>query len=155
MGADGVDVTDLRDPRSGLLSEAYFDVAVPERVAVARRGLRPLSLVLVRASAAPLRTPASAALVRSCLRASDTACQRGHDELGLILEDTPEDGAVWTTERLRRDLETTGDDVVVWAGIATYPAHTLDAAGLVAAASEALEQATSWPGSRIEVARSG
>lgn len=146
-------MTDLRDPRSGLLTEAYFDVAVPERVAIARRGLRPLSLVLVRAAAAPLRSPACAALVRSCLRASDTACQRGDGELGLILEDTPEDGAVWTAERLRRDLQAVSEDVVVWAGIATYPAHTLDAAGLVAAATEALEQATAWPGSRIEVAR--
>ena len=151
--ADGLPVTDLRDPRSGLLTEAYFDVAVPERVAMARRGLRPLSLVLVRCSGAPLRSPESAALVRACLRASDTACQRGRDELGLVLEDTPEDGAVWTAERLRRDLEGTGEDVAVWAGIATYPAHSLDAAGLVAAAAEALEDAARWPGSRIEVAR--
>jgi hypothetical protein len=146
-------VTDLRDPHSGLLTEAYFDIAVPERVAVARRGLRPLSLVLVRSSAASLRSPEHAALVRSCLRASDTACQRGRDELGLILEDTPEDGAVWTTERLRRDLEATGDDVIVWAGIATYPAHTLEAIGLVFLAAKALQQATLWPSSRIEVAR--
>ena len=146
-------VPDLRDPLSGLLTQAYFDVAVPERVAVARRGLRPLSLVLVRSSAGQLRSSERAALVRACLRASDTACQLGRDELGLILEDTPEDGAVWTAERLRRDLEAAGDDVVVWAGVATYPAHTLDAAGLVSAAIQALEQATAWPGSRIEVAR--
>jgi hypothetical protein len=60
---------------------------------------------------------------------------------------------VWTAERLRRDLEATGDDIAVWAGIATYPAHTLDAIGLVFLASQALQQAAFWPGSRIEVAR--
>ena len=146
-------MTDLRDPNSGLLTEAYFDVAVPERVAIARRGLRPLSLVLVRSSVPTMRDHEHAVLVRRCLRASDTACQRGADELGLILEDTPEDGAVWTAERLRRDLEATGDDIVVWAGIATYPAHTLDALGLIFLASQALQQAAFWPGSRIEVAR--
>lgn len=145
-------MSSLRDPGSGLLTEAYFDVAVPERVAIARRALRPVSVVLVRADG-PLSAIERAEIVRSCLRDSDTACQLGDDTIGLILEETPEDGALWTTERLRRDLEGSGGGMRVWAGIATYPAHTLDAAELLRSAMTALAEATAWPGSRIEVAR--
>lgn len=143
----------LRDPRSGLLNAAYFEAAVPERVAVARRGLRPLSIVLIRA---PLgdRTPRErAALVRACLRESDSACQLTSDHIGLILDDTAEDGAVWTTERLRRDLEADQPGVRMWAGVATYPAHRLSAQELLDSAWCALSEAGGWPGSRIQVAQ--
>lgn len=142
----------LRDPGSGLLTEDYFEVAVPERVAIARRALRPVSVVLLRAEG-ELSAVERAEIVRSCLRDSDTACQLRDDTIGLILEETPEDGAVWTTERLRRDLEATGRGVRVWAGVATYPAHTLEAVELLRSAVSALAEATAWPGSRIEVAR--
>jgi len=42
--------------------------------------------------------------------------------------------------------------VIVWAGIASYPAHALEAPALVALAETALADATQWQQSRIEVA---
>lgn len=145
-------VSNLRDPSSGLLNAAYFEVAVPARVEVARRALRPLSVVLVRTSGAVGETWECAAVVHRCLRAADTACQVADDTIGLILEETPEDGALWTAERLRRDLEETMPGSTVWIGVATYPAHALNAAGILAACGDALEAAAEWPGSSIVVA---
>jgi len=145
-------VSNLRDPSSGLLNVAYFEVAVPARVEVARRALRPLSVVLVRTSGAVGETWERAAVVHRCLRAADTACQVADDTIGLILEETPEDGAMWTAERLRRDLEETMPGSTVWVGVATYPAHALNAAEILSACRDALEAAAEWPGSRIVVA---
>ena len=142
----------LRDPGSGLLNAAYFEVAVPARVEVARRALRPLSIILVRTSGVVGEAWECAAVVHRCLRAADTACQVSGDTIGLILEETPEDGAVWTAERLRRDLEQAMPGMIVGGGVATYPAHALDAEDLLDACREALEAATEWPGSCIVVA---
>jgi GGDEF domain-containing protein len=142
----------MHDLRSGLLNAAYFEVAVPERVAIARRALRPLSIVLVRAPLGLRSARERATLVQACLRDADTACQLSADHLGLILDDTPEDGAVWLTERLRRDLDADQPGLGLWAGIATYPAHRLSAEDLLDSAWGALSAARAWPTSRIEVA---
>ena len=148
-------MTTLRDPGSGLLNAAYFAVAVPARVAIARRALRPLSVVLVRLAATDVERWECASVVHSCIRASDTACQVDDDTVGLILEETPEDGALWTAERLRRDLEEVLPGATVQVGVATYPAHALDATTLLISAAQALEASTTWPGSCIVVAAPG
>ena len=145
-------MSNLRDPGSGLLNAAYFEVAVPARVEVARRALRPVSVVLLRTSGAVGETWECAAVVHRCLRAADTACQVAGDTIGLVLEETPEDGAMWTAERLRRGLEEAMPGATVWVGVATYPAHALDAGGLLAACHEALGAAAEWPSSCIVVA---
>ena len=45
----------------------------------------------------------------------------------MLLEDTPENGAVWTVERLRRRMADQHPDLTMWAGVACYPAHAFDA----------------------------
>jgi len=141
----------LHESESGLLNEAYFRAALPNRVATARRVLRPISVVLSR-----IATPEHARQVAfgllDTLRESDTACRLDDGGFALILEDTPENGAVWTMERLRRLLSDQGTDVVIWAGVASYPAHALEAPSLVHLAERALADATQWAQSRIEVA---
>jgi len=146
-------VTDpLRDGETGLLNESYFRAALPNRVATARRVLRPISIVLVRLSdAASIRQVAFGLL--DTLRESDSACRLDDGTVALILEDTPENGAVWTIERLRRLLAEQGSSTVVWAGVASYPAHALEAPDLLRLAEGALADATQWTDqSRIEVA---
>ena len=86
------------------------------------------------------------------LRESDTACRTSRGLYALVLEDTPENGAVWTIERLRRRLAENSSDYTVWAGIACYPAHAFEVRDLVGKASEALDAATEWHQDRIEVA---
>jgi len=140
----------LRDADSGLLNEAYLRAALPNRVATARRALRPLSLgvMFIDEQAA---TPLAHALLDT-LRESDTACRMDDGAFAVLLEDTPDDGAVWTVERVRRLLADQGIESVLWAGVASYPAHALEAHDLMRLAEDALRDARLWDSSRIEVA---
>ncbi len=69
-----------------------------------------------------------------------------------MLEDTPEDGAIWTVERLRRALSVLDDAQTRWAGIACYPAHAFSAEEVLDKAEAAYRQARDWAQDRIEVA---
>ncbi|HUF32129.1 MAG TPA: hypothetical protein VMN58_02830 [Acidimicrobiales bacterium] len=144
------------DPETGLLDEVFLRAAFPTRVAMARRLLRPTSLALIavaergrpgRPSTATAQRVTEVLLLG--LRESDTACRLDDGGFGLILEETPEDGAVWTIERMRRGVSS---DVIIWAGVACYPAHGLKAAEVVAGAEAALTDARMWATSRIEIA---
>jgi GGDEF domain-containing protein len=141
----------LRDAQSGLLNEDYFRAALPNRVATARRVLRPISVGLVAFSDLEA-TPVVAYALLDTLRESDTACRLDDGRLAVLLEDTPEDGAMWTLERLRRLLRDQGVDVVLWGGVAAYPAHALEAGDLLALAEAALESARQHPDGVIVVA---
>lgn len=142
---------DLRDDDSGLLNDAYFRAALPNRVATARRVLRPISIAVLFVDRDDVGPQVAYALLDT-LRESDTACRLDDGRFALVLEDTPEDGAVWTVERVRRLLTDQGVGATVWGGIASYPAHALEAADLLRLAEEALVKAREWGESRIEVA---
>ncbi len=145
----------LRDPDSGLLNGAFFEAELPVRVAAARRLLRPVSVVLVTlGDESPRTVRAVGDVLRRRMREADTVCRLDDGGIGLVLEDTPETGAVWSVERIRRALAAEGVDVALWAGVACYPAHALDAATLLARAGEALRTAREWGTNRIEVATS-
>jgi GGDEF domain-containing protein len=141
----------MEDVDLPLLDEAFLRAALPNRVAMARRALRPLSLVLGHA-ALPAAGEFVTAAMPSLLRESDTACRLDDGGFALLLEDTQESGAVWAVERIRRQAAEQGMDVILWAGIATYPTHALSADDLVATAQRALAAARQWPASRTEVA---
>ncbi len=103
------DHSPITDGETGLFNAAFFAVTLDKRVSSARRGLRPLTVALLE----PVvglggEEPTSqvdedvAEVVLATLRDSDIACRLGDDLVALILEDTPENGAVWTVERVRR-----------------------------------------------------
>lgn len=149
----------LSDPETGLFSQAYFDVALEARIAAARRRLRPVALVvldIVRGLASEEAQPADAGLVtialRRTLREADTACRLDDGRFALVLEDTPESGAIWTVERIRGHLLESGIIHTVWAGVACYPAHAFDRDEIMSQATAALRQAKEWRQDRIEVA---
>jgi PleD family two-component response regulator len=144
-------VDTLHDAESGLLNEAYFRAALPNRVATARRVLRPISIVITTLQEGRHARQVALGLLDT-LRESDTACRLDDGSFALILEDTPENGAVWTMERLRRLLVDQGTDLVIWAGVASYPAHALESPELLVLAEAALRDAMQWEQSRIEVA---
>ena len=142
---------------TGLFNEKYFKATIDTRVLAAKRHLRPVSVALVSVSAGSDRSiPADMVKVshaiRTTLRDSDIACHLDDGRFAFILEDTPEDGAVWTLERLRRCLGEVDPTMVQWAGIACYPAHAFNSAELLAKTEEALGTASEWPQARIEVA---
>ncbi len=157
-GPDG-DHTLVTDGRTGLFNAAYFDVTLGKRVAAARRGLRPLTLALLEPltglggdDPTPRVDRDVATVLLATLRDSDIACRLDDGLVALILEDTPENGAVWTVERVRRRLAERGDGISLRAGIACYPAHAFDAGQLLGSAWAALASARDWPQDRIEVA---
>lgn len=156
--AGGAGRQQIKDAQTGLFTETYFRAAVEARVAAARRHLRPVSVVLLEANSGTPgnRVPADPALMSSyllaTLRESDTACRTSKGLYALVLEDTPENGAVWTVERIRRKIGEDDHKLTVWAGVACYPAHAFEVRDLVGKASEALDAAAEWHQDRIEVA---
>ncbi len=156
---DAVEVDTLTDPRTGLFSESFFNVALESRVAAARRHLRPVAVVLLDvveglAEGDPKATEASivAESITVTLREADTACRLRNGNFALLLEDTPENGAIWTVERIRRQLLGLQTGLTLWAGVACYPAHAFSTDEIMLAADRALESAKEWRQDRIEVA---
>ena len=157
--ADGLPSA-LHDAVTGLFNASYFQVAVETRITAARRQLRPVAVILleVREGSADAPEPSDpllvASIVRRTLRDADTACRLDDGRLGLVLEDTPEDGAIWAVERLRRALNAGCPNRTQfrWAGIACYPAHAFDAKEALAKADRAFCAAREWKQDRIEVA---
>ncbi|MEM7276216.1 MAG: GGDEF domain-containing protein [Actinomycetota bacterium] len=149
----------LTDEITGLFSESFFGVALDSRVAAARRHLRPVAVVLIEVveglpTDEPQPTDATlvAEAVTTTLRESDTACRMQRGEFALLLEDTPENGAIWTVERIRRHLAERNPQLTMWAGVACYPAHAFSPGELLGAADAALTSAKEWRQDRIEVA---
>jgi hypothetical protein len=138
-----------------LLSAEYFEVAVRNRVDAARRFLKPVAVVRLRLvdedGRGAGRDETVADIVSETLRECDTACVLDDSDIALVLEDTPESGAVWVVERVRRALDER-QATNVWAGVACYPAHAMNADDLLTMAEEALDRARDWPQDRIEVA---
>jgi diguanylate cyclase (GGDEF)-like protein len=147
------------DAQTGLFNEQYFRVAVESRVLAARRHLRPVAVVLFAVVEEgddgdwAIADPAPVAeAIRDTLREADTACRLDDGRFGFVLEDTPEDGAIWTVERVRRALSSTEGLQTRWAGVACYPAHAFSAEEAMTKAEQAFHQAKEWAQDRIEVA---
>lgn len=155
---DGTEDT-LTDPATGLFSESFFNVALESRIAAARRHLRPVAVVLIdvveglgEGHPLPAGAPVVAEGIRMTLREADTACRLRNGHFALLLEDTPENGAIWTVERIRRRLVTLQPGLTMWAGVACYPAHAFGPDEIMIAADAALTSAREWRQDRIEVA---
>jgi len=149
----------LTDVTTGLFNHDYFLVALDSRIAAARRHLRPVAVALVdvvEGRNGESRPAADATVVatglRDTLRESDTATRLRDGRFGIVLEDTPENGAIWTMERVRRRLVELDPELTMWAGVACYPAHAFDVDAIIERAENALEAARDWHQDRIEVA---
>jgi len=153
------DLATLTDQDSQLFSEAYFRVALDARIASARRHLRPVAIALIDiyeglagSGAGPANPGRAADSIRETVRDADTACRLADGTFAIILEDTPENGAVWTVERVRRNLVSRFGSHTMWAGVACYPAHAFSSDELMEQARLALTSAKEWQQDRIEVA---
>lgn len=155
----------LVDVETSLPDGHFFQLAVEGRVAAARRHLWPVTVVLLEIGVDELeaRNRREAVLsftgvMRRTLREADVACRLGATTFGLVLEDTSEEGGVWTAERLQIALAREPSRVrTLAAGVASYPTHGLRADEVLARAREALRRACSTdPGrglGQVEVAR--
>jgi hypothetical protein len=159
--ADGVLPVDpsLLDPASGLFVESFFVATVSARMAACRRVLRPLAVAILEVvdglpdgPVVPSDPKVVSAMVRATLRTSDVAARLADGSYALVLEDTPEDGAVWAVERLRRSLRGKPGARTLRAGVACYPGQALTPVDLLDGARVAFATAREWPQDRIEVA---
>lgn len=151
----------LLDPSSGLFAEPFFLATVNRRLASSRRVLRPLAIALFEVvdglpdgSPVPSNPKVVAAMANGTMRHADVAARLSDGTYGLLLDDTPEDGAIWAVERLRRSLDARPGQRTLRAGVACYPGNSLTARGLLSGARAALASAREWPQDRIEVAPS-
>ena len=160
--AEPAGATFLIETESGLRGEAYFQASFEDRMATARRHLRPITLVLcemVPATAAgremrPEDAPIVARSLERTLRESDLACRLDDGRFVLLLDDTPDTSAVWAMERLRNQIQMELP-LRVRAGIASYPTHGLETHEVLDHATRALAEAGSMHHDGIQVARTG
>ena len=93
----------ITDAETGLFTDVFFQASLVKRISASRRGLRPLTVAVaevVTGIGTPELAPAPVAVVAATMlnvfREADTLA-RGPGSLFLILlEDTPENGAIWT-----------------------------------------------------------
>lgn len=156
----------MLDTETSLPGKEFFELAVHGRIASARRHLWPISVVLVNLKLEEDILTSDKrkeglnqflGLMRQTLRESDVACKLGDNTFGLILEDTSEEGGVWTAERLQIALAKNNTHIhQIAAGVATYPTHALHADEILRRANTALARAaaTAPPDGlgRVEVA---
>lgn len=148
----------VTEETTGLFTEAFFDASLRKRVSAARRGLRPLSVAvadIVTNVGTPELAPADpapvAANMLAVFREADTLARSADGLYLILLEDTPENGAIWTLERLRRRIAEDMAGHTLWVGLSCYPAFGFDADQLMAQARGALDAAREWQQDRIEV----
>lgn len=152
-GAD--DEESVIDPITELPDARFFEVAVEGRVAAARRHLWPVSIVLLQLGFDSEGTGQAdrdrslqsfANLMRQTLREADIACRINDNTFGLILEDTSEEGGVWTAERLQIALSHDATSIRrLVAGVAAYPTHGLFSKDVLVRAQAALHRASATP----------
>jgi GGDEF domain-containing protein len=152
-------VDPITDPVTGLFNEQFFMATLEKRVSAARRGLRPLGLVLMESVTdissdrpQPCNPTVVAEALVATLREADTVARLDDGRFAVLLEDTPENGCIWTIERVRRRLGESHPGHTVWAGLSCYPSHAFEQEHLIAQARAALVAATEWRQDRIEVA---
>jgi diguanylate cyclase (GGDEF)-like protein len=139
------------DAETGLPDQRFFELALEGRVAAARRHLWPMTLVLIDitidAGPGDDRGPtealaAFATLLRRTLRESDIACRLSGPRFGVLLDDTAEEGGVWTAERLQIGLaRDPGRITRLSAGVASYPTHAMRSDEILRQARAALARA--------------
>ena len=164
--AGAVDAGDLLDPETGLPDTPFFNLAIEGRVAAARRHLWPVTVLLIELGLAPdcetghAQSEALAGfadLLRSTLREADIVCRTGPARFAVLLDDTGEEGGVWTAERIQVAASHDVSKVRrMAAGVATYPTHGLEAGEVLTRAESALARACASPAGRgighVEVA---
>jgi diguanylate cyclase (GGDEF)-like protein len=155
----------LVDPETSLPDQHFFHLAVEGRVAAARRHLWPVAIVLVEIGIEDVdarhkrdAVVGFTSIMRRTLREADVACRLGPTTFGLVLEDTSEEGGVWTAERLQIALARDPVRVkTLAAGVASYPTHGLKSDEVLNRARAALNRACSTdPGrglGQVEVAQ--
>lgn len=149
---------DITDAQTGVFTQLFFDASLGKRISAARRGLRPLTVAMVEVvdrvgepDMAHTTPQPVAAILTETLREADTVARMDSGVFAVLLEDTPENGAIWTLERIRRRVAEELPGRTMRAGMSCYPAYAFDADQLMSQSLAALDAAREWRQDRIEV----
>lgn len=165
----------ITDPLTGLFNRRFLNEMLPSAVAGAARRGGTLAVVILDVDhfkrindtfghdAGDTVLSEVGALVKRSVRRSDTACRFGGEEFVLVLPDSTLDGAHERAEQIRCEIgalrlqhdSTPLGSITGSFGIAAFPIHADDAAGLVNAADAALYQAKQGGRNRTVVAEAG
>jgi diguanylate cyclase (GGDEF)-like protein len=165
----------MRDPLTGLYNRRFLEETLERELAIAQRRKAPLALIMADidhfkrfndtyghdAGDAVLRSVAQT--LTSHIRGSDIACRFGGEEFTLILPESALATAHEKTESLRQTIASlllshagqTLGTITMSFGLAIFPEHGSDSAGLLQAADMALYRAKNEGRNRIVVSRIG
>jgi len=162
----------IRDPLTGLFNRHFMEIALDRELARATRKKTMLAVLMLdidhfkefndihghSAGDAVLR--AVAEVCRNTIRAEDTACRYGGEELMIILPEMTEESAYSRAESIRRavsDLRVQEGmnfygEVTISIGVALYPEDGMSAAALLRTADQALYRAKRRGRNQVSVA---
>ncbi len=162
----------IRDPLTGLFNRRYLEETLEREVSRSARSGKPFGLMMLDMdhfkqfndthghAAGDALLEKFGALLLTLTRVEDAACRYGGDEFVILLPESPLDVALLRAEEIRhaasrsniRHKGSAVDAVTLTVGVAAYPDHGDDMAGLVHAADEAMYRAKHAGGDRVQVA---
>jgi diguanylate cyclase (GGDEF)-like protein len=134
----------LTDPLTGLFNHRFFHERVALEIKRAGRLEEQFSVVAIDLDGLNevnqrLGLPTGDEGLRQTLRETDTVCRVGGDEFAVILPSATSEQAVDLCERVRWELKRRPDiEMTISAGVATYPAMSVEAEDLIRKAEGAL-----------------
>ena len=148
------DLSALTEPDTDLVRAPVLIYLLERKLALSGRNLVPLTLITVRVDGGSEARARVGAVIIETLRAADSVGALDDTHLGMVLDDTAHTGGVWAAERVRTELAArSGPGGIATAyGVACYPTHAFDVAGLVTAATDAAARGRRLGPNRIEVA---
>lgn len=136
------------DPKTGLYNTRHFNQAMREEMRRAERFGRPLSIIMADMDllrninnsfghlAGDLALKGTADIIHANMREYDVASRFGGEEFAIMLPETDAEQALAVAERIRKQVEVTcfsvstsvkPIEVTISLGVASYPAHGMDA----------------------------
>lgn len=163
----------IRDPLTDLFNLRYLEETLEREISRATRSGKPIGLMMLDVdhfkefndtfghSGGDALLCELSDLLNSITRVEDAACRYGGDEFVVLLPESPLDITLERAEEIRLaatrfSITHEGemlDPVTLTVGVAMYPDHATDMAGLFRAADEAMYEAKHAGGDRVLVAQ--
>jgi diguanylate cyclase (GGDEF)-like protein len=163
----------IRDPLTGLFNLRYLEETLEREISRCARSGKPLGLMMMDIDrfqefndtfghpGGDALLSELGGLLASVTRVEDAACRYGGDEFVVLLAESPLDVTLRRAEEIRRAARrftithdgSVLDAITVTVGVAVYPDHATDMAGLLRAADEAMYEAKHAGGDRVQVAQ--
>ena len=163
----------IRDPLTGLFNRRYLEETLEREISRSARSGHPVGLMMMDVdhfkefndtfghSGGDALMRELGALLQATVRVEDAACRYGGDEFVIMLPESPLDVTVLRAEEIRQGASQFNimhegsvlNAVTLTVGVAMYPNHGVEMAGLVRAADEAMYKAKREGGDRVKVAQ--